>query len=59
MKKLIFLAVLLTSTLTFAHEKNKVEKKEMYNVIKTQLDKGVIDIETAQKMWADYIKCCS
>ena len=58
MKKLLLLTTLLVSTLTFAHEKNEMEKKQMYDVIKTQLDEGKIDIQTAQKMWVAYIKCC-
>jgi len=58
MRKLLLLIALLVSTLTFAHEKNEMEKKQMYDVIKTQLDEGKISVQTAQKMWAAYIKCC-
>ena len=58
MKKLLLLITLLVSTLTFAHEKTEMEKKQMYDVIKTQLDEGKINAKTAQKMWAAYIKCC-
>ena len=58
MRKLLLLTTLLVSTLTFAHEKTEIEKKQMYDVIKTQLDKGKISVQTAQKMWAAYIKCC-
>jgi hypothetical protein len=58
MKKLLLLITFLVSTLTFAHEKNKISKKQMYDVIKTQLDEGKISVQTAQKMWAAYIKCC-
>ena len=58
MRKLLLLITLLVSTLTFAHEKTKIDKKQMYDVIQTQLDKGQIDLKTAQKMWAAYIRCC-
>ena len=58
MKKILLLITLLVSTLTFAHEKNEISKKQMYTVIQKQLDKGQIDLKTAQKMWAAYIKCC-
>ena len=58
MKKLLLLITLLVSTLTFAHDTNHIEKKQMYDVIKTQLDKGQISLKTAQKMWAAYIRCC-
>ena len=58
MKKLLLLTTLLVSTLTFAHEKTELSKKQMYDVIKTQLDEGKINVQTAQKMWAAYIRCC-
>ena len=58
MKKLLLLITLLVSTLTFAHEKTEIEKKQMYDVINTQLDEGKINAQTAQKMWIAYIKCC-
>jgi hypothetical protein len=58
MKKLLLLITLLVSTLTFAHEKTEISNKQMYDVIKTQLDEGKISVQTAQKMWAAYIKCC-
>lgn len=58
MKKLLLLITLLVSTLTFAHEKTERSKKQMYNVIQKQLDKGQIDLKTAQKMWAAYVRCC-
>ena len=58
MRKLLLLITLLVSTLTFAHEKTKIDKKQMYDVIQTQLDKGQIDLKTAQKMWAAYVRCC-
>ena len=58
MKKLLLSTTLLVSTLTFAHEKTEIEKKQMYDVIKTQLDEGKINVQTAQKMWAAYIRCC-
>ena len=58
MKKLLLLITLLVSTLTFAHEKTERSKKQMYNVIQKQLDEGKISVQTAQKMWAAYIKCC-
>jgi len=58
MKKLLLLITLLVSTLTFAHDKTEISEKQMYDVIRTQLDEGKIDLQTAQKMWTAYIKCC-
>lgn len=58
MKKIMLICLLLVSTLSFSHEKTKEDKKQMYEVIKTQLDKKVITLETAQKLWIEYIKCC-
>ena len=58
MKKIILTIAILVSTLTFAHEKTEVEMKQMYNVIKKQLDEGQIDVLTAQKMWKVYKECC-
>ena len=58
MRKLLLLITLLVSTLTFAHDKTNISKKQMYDVIKTQLDEGKISVQTAQKMWAAYVKCC-
>ena len=58
MRKLLLLITLLVSTLTFAHEKNEISKKQMYDVIQAQLDEGKISVQTAQKMWAAYVKCC-
>ena len=58
MKKLLLLITLLVSTLTFAHEKTEISNKQMYDVIKTQLDEGKISVQTAQKMWQAYLKCC-
>jgi hypothetical protein len=49
---------MLVSTLSFAHEKTKADKKAVYTVIKKQLDKGKINIKTAQKMWKAYLHCC-
>lgn len=58
MKKLVLICLMLVSTLSFAHEKTKADKKAVYTVIKKQLDKGKIDIKTAQKMWKVYLHCC-
>ena len=58
MKKLLLLITFLVSTLTFAHDTNNIERKQMYDVIKTQLDEGKISVQTAQKMWKAYIECC-
>ncbi len=54
----VLLLALLSCTLAFAHDKDEVQKRQMYEVIQSQLDKGEIDIQTAQKMWKAYIKCC-
>lgn len=54
----VLILTLLSCTLTFAHDKSEVQKRQMYEVIQSQLDKGEIDIQTAQKMWKAYIKCC-
>ena len=58
MKKLILITLMLVSTLSFAHEKTKADKKVVYTTIKKQLNEGKIDIKTAQKMWKAYIRCC-
>ena len=58
MKKFILIALMLISTLSFAHEKTKADKKVVYTTIKKQLNEGKIDIKTAQKMWKAYIRCC-
>jgi hypothetical protein len=58
MKKLMLIWVLLISTLTFAHDKTREDKKAMYDFVQTQLNEGKINIQTAQKMWKVYIKCC-
>lgn len=58
MKKLVLICLMLVSTLSFAHEKTKEDKKAVYTVIKKQLDKGKINIKTAQKMWKTYLHCC-
>ena len=50
--------MLLVITLTFPHERSREKKKEMYDVIRTQLDEGKINVQTAQKMWQAYLKCC-
>lgn len=58
MKNLLLVGLMLVSTLSFAHDRTREEKLEMYNVIQTQLEEGKIDIKTAQTMWSAYIKCC-
>jgi hypothetical protein len=49
---------MLISTLSFAHEITEADKLKVYTTIKQQLDEGKIDVETAQKMWDTYIRCC-
>jgi len=58
MKRLILIGLMLISTLSFAHEITEADKLEVYTTIKQQLDEGKIDVETAQKMWNAYIRCC-
>jgi hypothetical protein len=58
MKKFILITLMLVSTLSFAHEKTKADKKAVYTTIKKQLNEGKIDIKTAQKMWKAYLYCC-
>jgi hypothetical protein len=58
MKKFILIALMLVSTLSFAHEKTKADKKAVYTTIKKQLNEGKINIKTAQKMWKAYLHCC-
>ena len=58
MKKFILITLMLVSTLSFAHEKTKADKKAVYTTIKKQLNEGKIDIKTAQKMWKAYLHCC-
>ena len=58
MKKFTLIALMLVSTLSFAHSKTEADQRKMYNTIQAQLDEGTIDIKTAQKMWKAYIGCC-
>ena len=58
MKNLLLVGLMLVSTLSFAHDRTREEKLEMYNAIQTQLEEGKINIKTAQAMWSAYIKCC-
>ena len=58
MKRLIMIILLLSTGLNYAHDKTKEDKKLVYSTIKLQLDKGNIDVKTAQKMWRNYIYCC-
>lgn len=48
----------LVSTLAYSHPKTQEEKKEVYEFIQKQVDENKIDLATAQKMWAAYIRCC-
>jgi len=45
-------------SVTYAHTKTTQEKMKVYEVIQNQLEEGKIDVKTAQKMWAAYIRCC-
>ena len=47
MKKLLFTAMLLGSSLTFAHNPTQEEKREVYEFIQTQLKEGQITVSTA------------
>ena len=58
MKRLVLIGLMLISTLSFAHEKTKADKRAVYITIKQQLNEGKIDIEAAQKMWKAYLHCC-
>ena len=58
MKKFLLIITFLVSTLTFAHDKSEVQKRQMYEVIQSQLDEGQINVLTAQKMWKAYKECC-
>ena len=58
MKKLIIGAMLMVSSLTFAHELTQEQQKQVYNYIKLQLDLERITIEEAQKMWVTQNVCC-
>ena len=58
MKKLLLLTTFLVSMSTYAHDHTRQDKKVVYKFIQKQLDKGEISVKTAQKMWADYIRCC-
>lgn len=51
MKKIIIGAMLMISSLTFAHELTKEQQKQVYNYIKLQLDLERITIKEAQEMW--------
>lgn len=61
MKKLLTIALLLGSTIVFAkseHGHSTEEKKEYYNILKHQVEKGIITLEQAQIRWKNYIYCC-
>lgn len=58
MRKLTLLIALLVGSLSFAHETTYQEKKQMYDSIVYQYEKGNITLETAQTMWSAYINCC-
>jgi len=59
MKKIIMILLVLFTSFSFANENDKVskeKKREVFEVIQKQVDEGIIDIETAQKMWKEYVK---
>ena len=58
MRYITLLAAFMFTTLTFAHEKDSQEKKEMYEAIQLQLENDLITTEQAQKLWLAYTRCC-
>ena len=58
MKKSLLIIAMLVSSLTYAHTATEAEKREVYQSILTQLEKGNITKEVAQKQWLAYVRCC-
>jgi len=58
MRNILFLFAFMFISVTYAHTKTTEEKMKVYEVIQNQLEEGKIDVKTAQKMWAAYIRCC-
>lgn len=58
MKKLIVVALMLVGSLTYAHPRTSEEDRQVYEYINQMLEDGTIDVETAQKMWLAYQRCC-
>ena len=58
MKNIIIGAMLMISSLTFAHELTREQHKQVYDYIKLQLDLERITVEEAQVMWKKHLMCC-
>ena len=55
MKKIITMALLLVSTLTYANDYSKQQKKVIYEFIHLQLQQGEITLIEAQHLWRKYV----
>ena len=58
MKNIIIGAMLMVSSLTFAHELTRERHKKVYDYIQLQLDLERITVEEAQVMWKKHLMCC-
>jgi|TARA_S200002703_G_scaffold95703_1_gene82743 hypothetical protein len=58
MKNIIIGAMLMISSLTFAHELTREQHKKVYDYIQLQLDLERITVEEAQVMWKKHLMCC-
>ena len=58
MKKLLLVALMLVGSLTYAHPRTSEDDRQVYEYINQMLEEGTIDVETAQKMWLAYQRCC-
>ena len=58
MKNIIIGAMLMVSSLTFAHELTREQHKKVYDYIQLQLDLERITVEEAQVMWKKHLMCC-
>ena len=58
MKKLLLVALMLVGSLTYAHPRTSEDDRQVYEYINQMLEDGTIDVETAQKMWLAYQRCC-
>ena len=56
--KYLTLLALLVGSLTYAHPSSEEDRKEVYNFIQKQLQENKITLETAQRMWISYARCC-
>ena len=55
MRKLIVVALMLVSTLTYANDSSEKERKIIYDFIHLQLQQGEITLIEAQHLWRKHV----